>query len=121
MPDDLEALLEVLGSGCDDTVGIWEPVWSLNAKYPQNDRAQHRAIVQRVMLHLLRKPWITFFSIPFLTNRKTLISEDEANMLLNDDNSWEPSREPQVCYATTAEGREMWLGPPEILQRELET
>ncbi len=93
---------EVYLDGKDDYFGLYEIIWSLNAKYPDVSKAAKVAAAQTVLQDLLREGSITLFTTVWPPSDYTPVPPELALDAIAGASAWDdPGGGPYLCYTTT--------------------
>lgn len=103
--------VELLEDGADDAYGLWEVVWGLRTRYPQDSDEDLIAMSQTIVRDLLARRLISLLradrSHPGQT-RFEPVQADAIQPSVWDPRYWLPSEEPgalDIWYHTTDEGK----------------
>jgi hypothetical protein len=65
----------------EDDIGLWEPLWTLNGWYPDDDEASREAVAQKALQELHEAGHIALYRMPWATQAegaKVPVPADEA-------------------------------------------
>jgi hypothetical protein len=100
----------LLSSACEDSFGLYEAIWELNGKFPDESLGEKYDVATAALLDLFDQGWITLERVKEGQERDAL-SPEVVKGLLSNPVSWYPEYEgTSICFVATEAGRSRYFG-----------
>lgn len=100
----------LLSSACEDSFGLYEAIWELNSKFPDEPLGEKYIVATAALLDLFEHAWITLERVKGGQEPEAL-SPEVVRSVLSNPVSWYPEYEgTSICFAATEAGRSRYFG-----------
>ena len=100
----------LLSSACEDSCGLYEAIWELNSKFPDEPLGKKYEVAAAAVLELLEHGWIVLERVRE-GQEPEVISPEAVESILSNAVSWYPEHDDTtICFVATESGMRRYFG-----------